>query len=118
MRDKSPVQARRFSQLSASRQALVRLCQSIDFGQIHDLVVRNSEPMFNPSPTVLVDVLLEAAKEARHEIELSDFVLRDEVRRFLGVLDELKNLKIERIDVRAGTPRRILYERSLKEPLQ
>jgi len=113
MRDKSPVETRRFSQLSAPRQALVRLCQSINFGEIRGLVVRNAEPLFNPSPTVLLDVLLEAAKETRHEIEVSDFVLRADVCRFLDLLDELKNAQIERIDVRAGTPRRILYEQRL-----
>ena len=118
MTDKSPIPVRRFSQLSAPRQALVRLCQSINFGQVRGLVVRNSEPMFNPSPTVLLDVLLESADEARHEIDLSDFVLCDEVCRFLDRLDELKNAQIERIDVRAGTPRRMLYEQPLTEPLQ
>jgi hypothetical protein len=80
--------------------------------------VRNAEPMFNPSPTVLVDLLLDSADETRHEIELSDFVLRADVCRFLDCLDEMKNAEIERIDVREGTPRRILYERPLKEPLE
>jgi hypothetical protein len=118
MTDKSPVQIRRFSQLSAPRQALVRLCQSINFGQIRGLVVQNSEPIFNPSPTVLIDLLLEVAQEARQEIELSDFVLCDEVCKFLGRLDTLKHVRIERIDVRAGTPRRILYEHQLAEALR
>ena len=114
MTDKSPVPIRRFSQLSAPRRALVRLCQSINFGQIRGLVVRNSEPMFNPSPTVVIDLLLEVAEEARREIELSDFVLCDEVCKLLGRLDKLKNAQIERIDVRAGTPRRMLYEHRLQ----
>jgi hypothetical protein len=118
MRDKSLVPIRRFSQLSAPRQAFVRLCQSINFGEIRGLVVRNSEPVFNPSPTVLIDLLLEAAQEARHEIELSDFVLCEEVCKFLGRLDKLKNVRIERVEVRAGIPRRILYEQPLMEALQ
>jgi hypothetical protein len=118
MKDKSPVQIRRFSQLSAPRQALVRLFQSINFGEIRGLVVRNSEPVFNPSPTVLIDLLLEVERESRQEIELSDFVLCDEVCKFLGRLDRLKNARIERIEVRAGTPRRILYELPLTEALQ
>ena len=118
MRDKSPVQIRRLSQLSAPRQAFVRLCQSINFGEIRGLVVRDSEPVFNPSPTVLIDLLLEVAEEARHEIELSDFVLCDEVCKLLRRLDKLRNVQIERIEVRAGTPRRILYEHALTEALQ
>jgi hypothetical protein len=55
MRDKSPVPNCRFSQLSAPRQVFVRLCQSINFGEIRGLVVQDSEPLFNPSPAVLID---------------------------------------------------------------
>ena len=115
MREKSLRQIRRFAQLSATRQALVRLCQSINFGEIRGLLVQDSEPMFNPSPAVLIDLLLEVEQEARQEIELSDFVLCDEVCRFLDRLYRLKNVRIERIEVRAGTPRRILYEQRLSE---
>ena len=115
MRDKLLVPIRRFSQLSAPRQAFVRLCQAINFGEIRGLVVQDSEPMFNPSPTVLIDVLLEVEQEARQEIELSDFVLGAEVCRFLDRIDELKNAQIGRIEVRAGTPRRILYELRLTD---
>jgi hypothetical protein len=67
---------------------------------------------------VLIDLLLDVAQEARHEIELADFVLCDEVCKFLGRLDRLKNVRIERIDVRAGTPRRILYEQLLTKTLE
>ena len=70
MTDKSPVPIRRFSQLSAPRQAFVRLCQSINFGEIRGLVVQDSEPMFNPSPTVLIDLLLEVAR--KHPDVLAD----------------------------------------------
>jgi hypothetical protein len=115
MREQSPVLIRRFSQLSAPRQAFVRLCQSINFGEIRGLVVRDSEPVFNPSPTVLIDLLLEVAQEGRQEIKLPDFILRDEVCRFLNRLDEVKNAQIERIEVRAGIPRRILYEQRLTD---
>jgi hypothetical protein len=118
MTDKSPVQIRRFSQLSAPRQALVRLCQSINFGQIRGLVVQDAEPLFNPAPAVLIDLLLEVEQEARQESDLSDFVLCDAVCKFLGRFDKLKNVRIERIEVRAGTPRRILYDLPLTEALQ
>jgi hypothetical protein len=43
----------------------VRLCQSIDYGQILDLQVRDREPQFNPAPTVLLDIKLDAARVGR-----------------------------------------------------
>jgi len=49
----------RLSDLSSARQALVRLCQDVNFGQILDLRVRNAEPVWDPAPTVLSEVRLD-----------------------------------------------------------
>jgi hypothetical protein len=108
----------RFSQLSAARQALVRLCQSVNFGQILGIAVQNGDPGFHPEPTVLVDVRLDADEGERQEANLPDFALRDEVRRLMARLDQLQDGKIERIEVRSGIPRRVVIERRLtEEPL-
>ena len=113
-----PVAAKRppmLSELSTPRQALVRLCQSIDYGQILDLQIRDSEPQFNPAPTVLLDIKLDAGGVGRPESQLSDFALCDEVCRLLGRIDKLQNGDVQRIEVRAGIPRRILIEAKLTE---
>lgn len=47
---------RRLSQISAPRQAMLRLCQGVDYGQILDLEVRDREPIFSPEPTLLIDL--------------------------------------------------------------
>ena len=101
---------RRFFHLSVSRQALVRLCQATNYGSIRNLEVRDSEPVFRPPPVVAVDVKLDGDDGPRREIALTDFVLRDEVCRLMDRLDELKNATIERIEVRAGIPRRIVFK--------
>jgi hypothetical protein len=49
----------RLSDLSPARQALVRLCQTINFGNIEDLKVERAEPVFDPPPLVLQDVKLD-----------------------------------------------------------
>jgi hypothetical protein len=103
----------RFTQLSAPRQALVRLFQSVNFGQINGLTVRNGEPVFHPEPTVFVDVKLDGDENSRPEADLADFTLRDEVRRLLEHLDQLQNGRIEWIEVRSGVPRRVIIERHL-----
>ena len=105
----------KLSELSTPRQALVRLCQSIDYGQILDLQVRDREPQFSPAPTVLLDIKLDAARVGRPESELSDFVLCDEVCRLLDRIDELQTGQVQRIEVRAGIPRRVLIEARLTE---
>jgi hypothetical protein len=105
----------RFSQLSPSRQTLVRLCQSLNFGLIRCIHVRDASPVFDPMPVVLIDARLDADEKPRPEVELTDFVLRDEVCRLMARLDELKNGTIDRIEVRAGVPRRIVFAARLTE---
>ena len=103
------------SEISAPRQALVRLCQSVDYGQIIGLQIRDREPVFNPPPTVLLDVKLDADSGPRREAALDDFVLREEVHRLLKRIDGLENGRLDRIEVRAGIPRRVLIETPLTE---
>ena len=105
----------RFTQLSAPWQALVRLFQSINFGQVLGIVVQNGDPVFHPAPTVLLDVKLDADEGIRQEADLPDFALRDEVRRLIARLDGIKQGRIERIEVRSGIPRRVVIERPLME---
>jgi hypothetical protein len=110
--------APKLSELSAARQALVRLCQSIDYGQVLDLHVRDREPVFNPEPVVILEVKLDGDSRQRPESELADFTLRDEVRRLLDRIDEIGNGRIQKIEVRAGIPRRVLIEAKLTEAMR
>jgi len=101
----------RFSQLSPPRQAMVRLCQEVNFGTIQDLCMKDGEPVFVPPPRALIDVKLDSDDGQRPEVDLRDFALRSEVLRLMALLDEIKDGKVERIEVRPGLPRRILIER-------
>ena len=96
--------------LSAARQALVHLCQSIEFGQILNLQVRDRDPVFAPPPSLLLDIKLDSYSASRSESELADFALCDEVRCLFGRLDQLHTGRVQRIEVRAGIPRRVLIE--------
>jgi hypothetical protein len=98
----------RLSDLSPARQALVRLCQSINRGSIEALKVHLAEPMFDPFPILVKDVMLGKDEEERPELALSDFALSSEVLRLLRLLDEMKGGTIRLIEVRDGIPRRML----------
>jgi len=108
----------RFSQLSPPRQALVRLFQSINFGRVEDLEIRRGEPVFSPPPLVLLDLKLDAVEEPRHEHGLRDFDLCEEIRRLVSRLDEIENGCIQRVEVRAGIPRRLIVEAQALEVRQ
>ena len=54
-RDPMTAKILRFAQLSPARQALVRICQTVNYGEIQGLVVRDGEPIFEPAPVVVID---------------------------------------------------------------
>jgi hypothetical protein len=101
-------QPTRYSQLSPARQTLVRLCQDVKFGQILDLLVSNAEPIWDPGPTTLSEVRLDIEEIPRPESKLPDFRLSSEILRLMRQLDQIKDGKIERIEVREGIPRRLV----------
>ena len=106
----------RFGQLSLPRQALIRLCQSINYGSIEGLTVRSREPVLTDSPPlVLADVQLNAEDQPRPEATLSDFVLSTELVRLVSLLDQIGEGKISRIEIRAGLPRRVVFARLVSE---
>jgi len=102
-------ETRRFSQLSPARQALVRVCQAVNFGQIRDVRLQDGDPILE-STFVLADERLDRPAEPRPEIGLNDFVLCEEWRRLLARLDQIRDGTIEQIEVRVGIPRRIAFE--------
>ena len=105
----------RFAELSVQRQLLVRLCQTTNYGYIQGLEVKDSEPILNPSPRVWVEIKLDKDETTRREIDLADFALPDEICRLMARLDQFQNGPIERIEVRAGIPCRLVFERRLEE---
>jgi hypothetical protein len=107
----------RFSEVSQPRQALIRLCQAINYGHIEGLYVRGREPMFTPAPLLLVDVKLDQDESVRLEVELTDFEVAGEIRRLLLQLNEIEDGKIERIEVRGGLPRRVMFSLRLPDSL-
>src|SRR5947209_8107857 len=99
----------RLSEVSLRRQQLIRVCQTLGFGQVRDLTVQAADPVLK-SAKLLSDERLDKPDEPRSEIGLSDFVLCQEWCRLLARLDQIRDGVIERIEVRAGIPRRVVFE--------
>jgi len=103
--------ALRFSQLSPEAQILVRLCQSINYGHIQNLILKDQEPVFQGGSVVATtDIRLDAEDPGRDELELEDFILCEEVRRLIALFDKVQNATVSKIEVRAGIPRKISLE--------
>lgn len=111
MKTRPPLhRAVRLSELSPPRQLLVRLCQAINFGSLHGLTIQDGEPIFSPPPIVALELKLDSDDERRPEVDLDDFQVRDEFHRLLNWIDRFRNGMIERIEVRAGIPRRLFFQ--------
>jgi hypothetical protein len=107
----------KFSQLSRARQGLVRILQAVNYGEIRGVRVQDADPILEHDTVVVIDTKLDKAEEPRAELGLADFELREETCRLMVRLDEIKDGTIERIAVRAGVPRLIVYKSSLSEVL-
>jgi hypothetical protein len=89
---------------------LIRLCQTTNFGSIRGMDIREGEPVFEPGPTLVVDLKLEAGDPPRPELGLRDFHLAEEVVRLMEQLDHLATATIDCIEIRAGLPRRVVFK--------
>jgi hypothetical protein len=108
---------KRLLQLSPARQALVRILQAINFGELQGIHIRDADPIFDGDSVVIVDAKLDKEEVPRPELDLADFALSAEVLRLMSRLDELKSGTIQRLEVRAGIPRRLVFELRLLEAL-
>ena len=91
----------------------MRLCQTINFGNIEDLRVERAEAVFDPPPLVLRDVKLDSDEGPRPELASEDFVVAEEIVPLMRRLNEMPRGVLRRVEVRAGIPRRIMIESRL-----
>ncbi len=96
--------------LSPERRRLLRLFQSINFGRLEELEVRDGEPQFSPLPRVFVELKLDVEDGPRPESRLDAFPLRSQVGRCFAQLAQLRDGTVERIDIRHGLPFRMVVE--------
>ena len=96
--------------LSPARQRLLRLLQSINFGRVEELEIRNGEPVFSPAPRVFVELKLDVKDGPRTESRLERFPLREQVARFFTQIAQLNEGTVEVIEVRHGLPFRMVIE--------
>ncbi len=91
-------------QLSPARQALLRLLQRINFGQIIDLVVRDCQPVLDPPPQVEYEFKFPGDNGPRPEFDTANFTLKKEIIDLFALFDRLKTGTIRLLRVKNGLP--------------
>ncbi len=90
--------------LSEPRRRLVELMQTLDFGRIHGLAVRNGEPDFGRGFRAVRTVKMAGDNSPGPENYSEDFVLKHEVINLLEHFDRLGDGIMRLIEVKHGLP--------------
>ena len=94
----------RISDLSPAGRRLVALMQSVRFGRIRALAVRDGQPVFDPAPRVIRKIKISAQNGPRPEARRPDFAIRKEVIEFFEHLETLGTGVVRCIEIKDGLP--------------
>ena len=92
------------SSISESQRHLIELMQRLNFGRIENLVVRGSEPVFEPAPKVIQKVKIGGENGPRPELSREDFQLKKQTLELLEAISDLGEGRVLIIDVKHGLP--------------
>ena len=96
------------SELPEPRRRLVELMQSLNFGRIEFLPVRDGQPMLDPPPRIVREYKLGAENGPRAELATGNFLLKGQVIDLFRHLAELGTATVEVLEVKNGLPFRML----------
>ena len=111
-RKPSPTRPTTKNALSPVRRRLLKLMQDVGFGRIENLQVRHREPVFDPAPRVVRDVVLGKKNGPHAARDRDDFALKDAVIELFELFDEAGSTTVERIVVQHGLPLRVELEQA------
>jgi hypothetical protein len=90
--------------LPEPRKRLLELLQSLNFGRIEGLLVRDGNPVLDPMPRVVREHKFAGENGARPELGARDFVLKAQVVDLFRLLDDLGDGTIAVLTVKHGLP--------------
>lgn len=92
------------SSLSPAFKHLLGLMQSLNFGRLENLDVRDGEPIVTPETRAVRDTKFGNENGPRAEKFLGDFLLKKQVVDLVGEIRALGNGRIECLEVKHGLP--------------
>ena len=94
--------------LAASRIEFVELMQSVNFGRINQLLIRNGEPVLDPRPGIVREIKLAGENGSRPELGAADFLLKQQVVELFAFFDECPDGVIDVLEIKHGLPFRMI----------
>lgn len=96
--------------LDPESRHLVEMMQSVNFGRIEGLVVRNGEPVLDPPPRIIREVKFGGENGPRPEAAKQDFALKAQVRELFAQMEAMGNATIHSIEIKHGLPFKMTVE--------
>jgi hypothetical protein len=96
------------SALPEPRRRLVELMQSLNFGRIEQIPIRDGEPVLDHPPRVVREFKFGGENGPRPELAAEDFLLKGQVVELFRHLAQLGTVAIEVLEVKNGLPFRML----------
>ena len=103
-----------YSELSGSRQQLIRLMQWLNFGKIEGLKVKNGEPDWTVTPRFTRIAKMDGEGLPRNEMDMKDFFLKDCHTALFDYLDYVEDGIVTWVDVKHGLPFSCCFEDHLR----
>lgn len=97
------------SAVSPARRRLLDLMRDIGFGRIDGLLLLGGEPVFRPAPRIVREVKF-GGESTCNPTRDGDFALKVQVIDLFDQLDEIRDGRIERLEVKHGLPFRMNIE--------
>jgi hypothetical protein len=101
------------SPLTLQRKRLIELCQSLNFGKIEDLPVREGQPHFDSQTRVIKEVKFCAENGPRGDFANPRFLHKPQIEDLLRQLDELQDAHIDILEIKHGLPFKMEIQASL-----
>lgn len=99
--------------LPEPRRQLLELMQSINFGRIEGLMIRDGTPVLAPPPRLVREVKFGGDNGPRPERDANNFVLKAQVVELFQHLDQLGVGAIEVLEIKHGLPFRMLVAQAV-----
>jgi hypothetical protein len=94
--------------LPEPRRKLVELMQTINFGRIEGLAIREGKPVLDPRPAVVREHKFGGENGPRTELGTTDFLLKQQVVELFAFFDEFRDGVVDVLEVKHGLPFRVI----------
>ena len=82
--------------------------QSVHFGRIEQLLIRNGEPVLTPRPHIYCERKFGGENGPHPEVAAANFLLKQQVMELFAFFDQQQNGTIDVLEIKHGLPFRMI----------